>query len=122
LRFVHKGTSSDGGASTNDFREPFSLAQGVVAVSPNLPIGSVPAFQSRWVNAPSVRVHLRDGNGKPVLANIKVVDRWGTIYGSGATDQSGDILFSGLLANTEYSLVVIGTELTKIKPLVLAGC
>jgi hypothetical protein len=82
--------------------EPYFLAHGTVAISPNLGEDEIPAFTAQWAEAASVKILVRDGDGKPIRAVVEInrsrtsMMMAGPTVASGATDEEGSIVFKGL--------------------------
>ncbi len=95
-------TYRDSPVDSFPFPEPYFLAAGFVAASPNLGSGNVPVFTAHRVERGSVRIVVQDADGKPLKVTVQMNSSSAGEARSGTTDENGELVFAGLTSGVQY--------------------
>ena len=85
-------------------QEPYFLASGYLATSPNLDGGHPPVLNARRMDPGSVRLVVEDIHGKPCQVTIQVYSGGDQFFGT--TDENGEIVFTGLTSGQKYFTLI----------------
>lgn len=105
----------DSALHTFPIREPYFLASGYVAASPNLDSKHVPTFHALRVEPGSARITVQGASGNPLRVSVQVADGFGSDRFSGTTDEHGEVIFTGLTTGKKYFIRLASTAQTEVK-------
>jgi len=105
----------DSALHTFPIREPYFLASGYVAVSPNLDSRRAPTFHALRVEPGSARITVQDVSGDPLRVSVKISDAFSSDSFSGTTDDHGQIIFTGLTSGKKYFIRLASTAQSEVK-------
>src|SRR5450432_108316 len=105
----------DSPITSSPIRGSYFQAGGHVAVSPNLDNTNLPTFTATRVEAPSARVQVLDLTGNPLHVTVHMGSgSWNESF-STTTDDHGEVLFGGLLANVKYYVSLASAPGTEVQ-------
>lgn len=94
---------------------PYFLASAEIAVSPSMDGAAPPFSTARWVPAGSVRIHVKDANGKPVHVEVGIENAWSQDVDGKETDKNGYAVFEGLHNGEKYFVYLYSSSDTKVQ-------
>jgi len=101
--------------SSFPIREPYYLAVGYVATSPNLDSANVPVFTARHIEAGSARILVQDTSGNPLRLTVQLYTANASESFSGSTNEHGEVVFTGLTTGQKYYVRLSSTPETSVQ-------
>lgn len=105
----------DSALHTFPIQEPYYLASGYVAASPNLDSRNVPIFQGLRIEPGSAKITVQNLSGNPLRVSVQLSDGFGGDKFSGSTDERGEITFTGLTSGKKYFIRLSSTSQTDVQ-------